>query len=53
MCSSDLGFLHRKALFLSFFGWQSSQFLFSCKQLVTVIFSNYIQRNYLEERILT
>src|SRR5699024_7471078 len=36
--------LHRKALFLSFFGWQSSQFLFSCKQLVTVIPANLCRR---------
>src|SRR5699024_9416048 len=38
--SPEHGFLHRKALFLSFFGWQFCQFLFSCKQLVAVIPTN-------------
>src|SRR5699024_12817557 len=38
--SPEHGFLHRKALFLPFFGWQFSQFLFSCKQLVTEIPAN-------------
>ena len=32
--SPEHGFLHHKALFLSFFGRQFCQFLFSCKQLV-------------------